>query len=113
MRAYRLSRMTDEQVIQLHQDSVREFEEHKRQQAEAGKKFWADREERRRACESNPAAKLRDPNHCFEFLPLTIEDIGKPLMGWETPDKFFENSLTEFCQLADSVHKAKRIGCLP
>ena len=31
--------------------------------------------------ESDPAAKLRDPNHCFEPLPIGFEEIGKPPYG--------------------------------
>jgi hypothetical protein len=113
MRAYVLSRLSDQQVIDLHEKAARDFEEHKRKQAEEGKQFWEGLRQQQVACESNPAAKLRDPNHCLMPLPLGYEDVGKPSYGWETADKFFEAYVMGRCIYASTVHEAKSLGCLP
>ena len=113
IRAYLVSKLSDEQLMKLHNNSVREFEEHKKLQAEEGKKYWAERAKRQQACEANPAAKLRDPHGCSEPLPITFEDIGKPLMGWENPEKVFEHNLIGLCATVRSIREARQAGCLP
>lgn len=113
MRAYRISRFDDNRLIELKEQSGREFQQHKEAMAEDGRKYWRERQERAAACEANPAAKLRDPDHCYEPLPFSFEDIGKPAMGWESPEQFFEDHIMGVCELADSVRDAKRRGCLP
>jgi hypothetical protein len=100
MRAYRLTKLSDQRVIELHDQAAREFEQAKQASAEEGKKFWEERERRRHACESDPAAKLRDPNHCFEPLPIGFEEIGKPPYGWST-ERFFEDSILGICEFAN------------
>jgi hypothetical protein len=113
MRAYRISRLSDQQLISLHEKSVQDFEQHKQLQAEDGKKYWTERAQRQQACESNPAAKLRDPRGCYEPLPIEYEAIGKPLVGWESPEKFFEDKIMGVCPVMKSVREAKQAGCLP
>jgi hypothetical protein len=92
IRAYLVSKLTDAQLMTLHQDSVREFEEHKTFQEGAVKEYWAERAKRQQACEANPAAKLRDPRGCDE-RPPNFADIDKPLMGSETIERVFERNL--------------------
>lgn len=82
MRAYRMSLFTDEQLLQMHARSIKESEEQKRQAAEADKEYLAKRAQEERDCEANPAAKLRDPNHCFKPLPL---GSGLDLVEFPTP----------------------------
>lgn len=112
MRAYRVSKLSDAQLVALHDKAVQEFEAHKQQQAEEGKKYWAERAERQRTCEANPASKFRNPIGCYEPLPLLHEAIGKPAMGWESPEAFFEDEIMGICKYVDSVRKAKEAGCL-
>jgi hypothetical protein len=113
MRGYRVSKLSDRQLLSLHEKSVQDFEIHKRLQAEDGKKYWAERAQRQQACESNPAAKLRDPRGCYESLPIGYESIGKPLVGWDSPEKFFEDKIVGVCAMMKTVREAKHTGCLP
>lgn len=113
MRAYRLSKVDDKKLVQLHEEANRLFEGSKQAAAEDGRKFWQQRDEERRACEANLAAKLRDPYHCNRPLPVEWPSIGRPLPGLDSPEAFFEDSIIGPCRFASSIYEAKQMGCLP
>jgi hypothetical protein len=113
MRAYRVSKLTDVQLLQFQQRAERDFEKEKERLSEDAKRFWAKRAEKQQACESNPVAKLRDPDACNQPLPIEHERIGKPQPGWETPEAFLENQIMGDCAFMRTVGEAKHAGCLP
>ena len=69
MRAYRMSPLTDAQVLELHARAVEESAKQKRAAEEQDKAFWAGRDRAMRECESSPASKLRDPDHLLQTHP--------------------------------------------
>lgn len=113
MRAYRVSKLSDARLIELRQQAELDFEKEKERLAEDARGFWAERASKQRACESDPAAKLRDPDACNQPLPLEYERIGKPLPGSETAAAFFEDRVMGSCAFMKTVGEAKRAGCLP
>jgi hypothetical protein len=43
-------------------------------------------------------------------LPIRYEAIGKPLMGWESPERFFEDKIMSVCTTMKTVREAKADG---
>jgi hypothetical protein len=113
MHAYVVSKLSDAQLLDLRQRSIELFETRRKQAADDGRRFWAERERRAAACEANPASKLRSETGCREPLPIGFESIGRPELGSETPEKIFETELLGHCVMANSVDEARRMGCLP
>lgn len=110
MRAYRMSLFTDEQLLQMKARSIKESEDQKRQTDEADKASAAKRTQETRDCEANPAAKLRDPDHCFKPLPL-VSSSGLDLV--QSPDAIFEEHVMGICAMVESVREARQHRCLP
>jgi hypothetical protein len=109
MRAYRLSKLTDEQLRELH---ARAESEHDRIWQEAkveGEQFWKKwGDECGKAADA--AYKARHPEACS--LPLTWQMIGKPL-DQRTVSQIFEGYVLGACNLAYRMSDAKRYDCLP
>jgi hypothetical protein len=112
IRAYRMSLLTDAQVLELHARAMEESAKQKRLADEQDKAFWAERSRAYAECESNPATKLRDPDHCSKPIPLEMLSAGHQSLV-ETPDALFEGYVMGICSMADSVREAKRYRCLP
>jgi hypothetical protein len=108
MRAYRMSLYTDEQLLQMHASAIKESEQQMRLAKGADRAFWEKRRSEERDCESNPAAKLRDPDHCG--MPIVS---GSNLDLVQSADALFEERVMGMCFIADSVREAKRYKCLP
>jgi hypothetical protein len=107
MRAYRMSLLTDAQVLELHARAVREVDRRREQKIEAEKVSNAEQERKWRECEANPVAKLRDPQHCT--IPEHFSDPGFD----ESVEQVFEDYVMDFCEMVGSVREAKEHKCLP
>ena len=112
MRAYRLSLLTDAQVLGLHDRAIAESAKQEQWAEQQDKSFWADRQRAMDECESNPAVKLRDPDHCFRPIPLGMMDGGNKTLV-EPPDALFEQYAMGICSMVHSVREARQSRCLP
>jgi hypothetical protein len=112
MRAYRMSLLTDAQVLELHARAVDESAKQKKFADEQDKAFWAERNQSYADCESNPAAKLRDPDHCNSPIPLGMMYGGNQSLV-EPPDALFEDYVMGICSMIHSVREARHSRCLP
>ena len=112
MRAYRLSLLTDTQVLQLHTRAVADSAKQEQWAQQQDKSFWTGRQRAMDECEANPAAKLRDPDHCFPPIPLGMMDGGNMALV-EPPDTLFEEYVMGICSMVQSVRDARQHGCLP
>jgi hypothetical protein len=112
MRAYRMSFLTDAQVLELHDRAVAESVKERKIADEQDKAYWAERNRAYADCESNPSAKLRDPDHCNQPIPLGMMDGGNQSLV-EPPDALFEDYVMGICAMVHSVREARRFQCLP
>jgi len=110
MRAYRMSLLTDAQVVALHDRAVADHEKHKQIAADQDAEFWTNYNRAVAECDANPAAKLRDNCH----IPMTDGMLsGGNQAQVETVDALFESYVMGFCDMVDSVREAKQHRCLP
>lgn len=112
MRAYRMSLITDAQVLELHARAVADSAKQKQWADEQDKAYWAERNQASADCEANPAAKPRDPDHCFKPIPLGMMDGGNQALV-ELADALFEDYVMGMCAMVKSVREARHYRCLP
>src|ERR1700731_2078180 len=89
MRAYRMNLLTDAQVLELHARAAADSAKRKQWADEQDKAFWRDRSRAITECESNPATKLRDPDHCAPPIPIGMMSGGNQVYV-ESADTLFE-----------------------
>jgi hypothetical protein len=97
---------------ELHSSAVTDSSKRKKWADEQDKAFWAERNKTYTDCEANPAAKLRDPDHCNRPIPLGMMSGGNQAMV-KPPDALFEDYVLGICVIMLSVREARRSGCLP
>jgi hypothetical protein len=112
IRAYRLSLLTDAQVLDLHARAVAESAKQAKIAEEQDRAYWTERNQAYADCEANPAAKLRDPDHCNRPIPLGMMGGGYRALV-EPPDALFEEYVLGICSIVHSVREARRYRCLP
>jgi hypothetical protein len=112
MRAYRMSLLTDAQVLELHARAVAESAKQKKIADERDREYWAERNQANADCEASPAAKLRDPDHCNRPIPLGMMDGGNQALV-EPPNSLFEDYVMGICAMVHSVREARQYRCLP
>jgi hypothetical protein len=112
MRAYRMSLLTDAQVLELHARAITDSAKQKQWADEQDKVFWRDRSRAIAECESNPATKLRDPNHCSPPIPFGMMSGGNQALV-EPADDVFEGYVMGVCPMVKSVREARQHRCLP
>jgi len=112
MRAYRMSLLTDAQVLELHARAVADSAKQKQWADEQDKAFWADRNRAITECESNPANKLRDPIHCSPPIPIEMMYAGNQALV-EPVSALFEDYVMGICSTVKNVREARHYRCLP
>lgn len=112
MRAYRMSVLTDAEVLELHARAVADSAKQKQWADEQDEAFWADRNRAITGCESNPAIKLRDPNHCSPPIPIGMMSGSNQALV-EPADALFEEYVMGICSMVKSVREARHYRCLP
>lgn len=112
MRAYRMSRLTDAQLLELHKRAIEESANQKTIADDQDKTFWAERSKASAECEANPATKLRDPDHCNPPIPLGMLSGGNQVFV-VSPGDLFEQYVMGSCLMVRSVREARKYNCLP
>lgn len=112
MRAYRMSLLTDAQLLELHARAVAESAKQQKMAEQQDRAFWAERNQAYAECQANPAAKLRDPDHCNRPIPLGMMSGGNQSLV-EPPDALFEDYVMGICAMVHSVREARQYRCLP
>jgi hypothetical protein len=109
MRAYRVSRMTNEQIREAYRATEQEFALAKqRAQQEADERVRNYREQRQ-LC-TDIAYKTRYPQRCS--VPLNWLHLGEPKMEF-TLDQLFTTHILGICAHVGSVAEARKNNCLP
>ena len=104
MRAYVLSKLTDEQVREAHRLAQKDYEQNlkmlAKQQAEADVRA----QEKWVKC-SDIAYRTKNESACMPGYPVKMEPTSK--------EQFFELRLMKGCMFVSTRQKAKEAGCLP
>ncbi len=113
MRAFLISRMTDDQLRAAYKEAAAEAE--KRQQATAAYKETARAEMNAdiAACDTkmNDAAyKARHPEGCNRLPQLLFDE--HPAFRTQSTDEVFDEMIIGTCAFANTVYKARTSGCL-
>lgn len=109
MRSYRISKLSDSEIRQLHEKSVQDFEKEKREAADQAMKFWAKKRIDLEKCKEDIAYREKNPSNCT--LPIMWQSIGEP--DHQSPEAIYEIKLMGMCLFVDTVKKARKYGCLP
>jgi hypothetical protein len=110
MRAYRMSQLTDDQVLELHKRAEDDSELQRRSDKEADEASRRQRNEEMSKCEADPVQKLRSPTHCMGQMPLfagSYEELSEPA------EQLFEDYVMGSCEWVTNVFEAKQRHCLP
>ena len=111
MRRYILSKLSDEQIRELHSQAQAEVARNIKIAKEEGEQYWDQKRKILARCDQDVAFRTRHPHDCS--MPLNQEAIGRPIFGDSNVEIVFERNLLGVCYFARSVYEAKRAGCLP
>ena len=110
MRQYRISKLTDDQIREMHAVAESEFAKVQQEAVADGETFWRRYSEECAKTQDDVAYRVRHPDECR--LPITWQSIGKPLER-RTVEQIFEGKILGICNLVFTVRDAKRYDCLP
>lgn len=108
MRAYRVSKLSDEQIRELHRRAPLEFEESRRLEAEAERKEAERQSEKARLC-ADIVYRERNPTDCR--MGLITEPVRRH--RYSSVQDAYEKLLMGLCVLAQTRAEAIQYGCLP
>jgi hypothetical protein len=111
MRAYVLSRMTDDDIRRARSQAELEYQKAVADAKADAEGFWREKSATLAKCEHDIAFKTRHPTECT--LPLTWMTIGQPLSSQQSVEVIFERNLMGICFAAPTIRYAKEFGCLP
>ncbi len=108
MRRYVISKLSDEQIRQMHKDSIAEFEEFKRNEKIQAEQREKSQQKIYAKCESDMAYKERHKDEC-----------KRPDFVYELPSRYssykqiYEEKIMGICSVARTIADARHFGCLP
>jgi hypothetical protein len=108
MRRYVISQLTDEQIMRLHEESVVEYEEFKREEQEIAERNAAKQREKYSRCDSDVVYKERHRDECRR--PDFIYELPS---RYSSQKELFEDKLMGVCGVMKTVSDARKFGCLP
>ncbi len=116
MREHIVGKLTEQQIREIHAEAEKDFEQAIAEAKKNESEFWAKRAEKvakyGAQCQEI-GFKTKNPDKCDNSLPISWNSVGSLPAGYESVDSIFEKKLMGICNFADTVTKAKRLGCLP